>query len=102
MAEATETVETIKTASDGMVKITIEKYNELVETVASQKGSLSSLREQLARVRAEPPVINRTIIHKTPEMVAGDHRVWGTTFMGTGALLFGLGVFRFRAGRTGS
>lgn len=102
MAEATETVETIKTASDGTVKIAIEKYNELLETVASQKGSINSLRDQLTKLRNEPPVINRTIIEKTVEMAAQDNRVWGGTLMGLGASMFVVGAIRFKLGRTGS
>lgn len=99
MSEATETVETIKTASDGTVKIAIEKYNELLETVASQKGSINSLRDQLTKLRNEPPVINRTIVEKTAEMAAQDNRVWGGTLMGLGASMFAVGVVRFWAGR---
>lgn len=102
MAEATETVETIKTASDGTVKLAVEKYNELLETVASQKGSITSLRDQLAKLRSEPPMINRTIVEKTAEMAAEDNRVWGTTLMGLGASMFIVGAIRFGAGRVGS
>ena len=99
MAEAKETVESITTASDGSVKIAIEKYNELLETIASQKGSISNLRMQLHQVRAEPPVINRTVINKTPEMLAKEHRAWGGSLMGLGASMFIVGVLRFRASR---
>lgn len=102
MAEASEIVETIKTASDGTVKIAIEKYNELLETVASQKGSINTLRDQLTKLRNEPPVINRTIVEKTAEMAAQDNRVWGVTFMGLGAASVVVGVLRFMAGRTES
>jgi len=100
MAETSETVETLKTASDGTVKLAIEKYNELVEKVAEQKETIRSLNARLNEARA--PVINRTVVNKTAEMVAEDHRVWGATFMGTGAILLGIGAFRFRAGRTKS
>lgn len=102
MAEATETVETIKTNSDGTVKIAIEKYNELLETIALQKSSIGGLNERLNRALNEPPVINRTVVNKTPEMLAQEHRVWGGTLMGLGASTFIIGVLRFRAGRTGS
>lgn len=102
MPESSETVETIRTASDGTVKIAIEKYNELLETVASQKGSINSLHDQLTRLQNEPPVINRTVINKTAEMAAQDNRVWGGTLMGLGASLFVVGVLRFRAGLVGS
>jgi hypothetical protein len=79
MAEANETVQTIKTASDGTVKIAIEKYNELLEKAAEK-----------------PTVINT--ISKTPEMLAKEHLAWGSTFMGMGVSLFVVGVLRFRAG----
>jgi hypothetical protein len=39
--------ETIKQSSDGSVKISVEKYNELLETIASQKSSISNLTERL-------------------------------------------------------
>jgi hypothetical protein len=47
-------------------------------------------------------VINRTVIEKTAEMAAQDHRVWGGSLMGLGASMFVIGVFRVRAGRTES
>jgi hypothetical protein len=100
MAEANEIVQTVQTSSDGTVKIAIEKYNELVEKIADQKESIRSLNERLSQARA--PVINRTVVNKTAEMVAADHRVWGATFMGTGALLLGIGAFRLKASRTTS
>jgi hypothetical protein len=88
-----------KAASDGTVKIAVEKYNELLETVAEQKSSIKNLRDLLNQARNEPPVINRTVVHKTAEMVAEDHRVWGGTFMGLGAVLFGVGAFRYKLGK---
>jgi hypothetical protein len=94
------TTEAVKRTSDGMVKITIEKYNELVETIADQKGSLGSLREQLNRARSTPPVINRTVVEKTAEMAAEDHRLWGGTLMGLGAASFIVGALRYRAGKS--
>ena len=102
MAETNESVETIKTASDGTVKIAIEKYNELLEEIASQKGSINSLRMQLHQARAEPPMINRTVISKTPEMLARERRLWGGSFMGLGASLFLVGAVQFMAGRARS
>jgi hypothetical protein len=99
MAEAKETIESIQTASDGTVKIAIEKYNELLETIASQKGSISGLRSQLTQLRNEPPVINRTIVNKTTEMLAKEHRAWGTTFMGLGASFLIVGAIRYKASR---
>jgi hypothetical protein len=102
MAEARETVENITTASDGTVKIAIEKYNELVETIASQKGSINGLREQITQLRNEPPVINRTIVNKTPELLARERQAWGGGLMGLGATMFVVGAFQFVAGRRGS
>jgi len=102
MAETNETVETLKTASDGFVKIAIEKYNEMTETIADQKVSISGLNQQITRLRNEPPVINRTVVNKTAEMAAQDNRVWGGTLMGLGASMFVVGAFRYMAGRTGS
>lgn len=101
MSDETETVvtETLKTASDGSVKISVEKYNELLETIAEQKGSISGLRDSLRQARNEPPVINRTVVEKTSEMLAKENRAWGGTLMGLGASMFVVGVFRFRAGR---
>jgi hypothetical protein len=91
------TTETVKTASDGSVKIAVEKYNEMLETIANQKGSINNLKEEL---RNTPPVINRTVVNKTPEMLAQEHRVWGGTLMGLGASFFVVGAFRYRAGRS--
>lgn len=85
MSDESITTNTIKTASDGTVKIAIEKYNELLERAAEKA-----------------PVINRTTVVKTVEMLAKEHQAWGTTLMGLGACMFAVGVFRFRIGRTGS
>jgi len=100
--DETTSTDTVKTVSDGSVKIAVEKYNELLDTIASQKDSISRLNTQLNQVRAEPPVINRTIVEKTPEVLAREYRAWGATFMGGGASLFVIGAFMFRAGRAGS
>lgn len=93
------TTEAVKKTSDGMVKITVEKYNELLDTIADQKGSISRLNESLNRLRDEPPVIHRTVVHKTPEMHARDNLVWGNTLMGVGVALFVVGAFRRNAAR---
>jgi hypothetical protein len=82
MAEATETVQSIKTASDGTVKIAIEKYNELLQKAA------------------EKPPVNRTVINKTAEMLAQEHRAWGGTFMGLGVAFFAVGALRYKAGKS--
>lgn len=102
MPDETESsfTETVKTASDGSVKISVEKYNELLETISDQKGSISSLRESLKQARNEPSVIHRTVVEKTPEMLAQENRAWGATLMGLGASVFVVGAFRFRAGRS--
>jgi hypothetical protein len=96
----TTATETVKQTSDGMVKITLEKYNELVETVANQKGTISSLRGTINKLRSDPPVVHRTVIQKTAEMAAEDNRIWGGTFMGLGAASFAVGVYRYRAGKS--
>ena len=99
MAEATETVQSVKTDSDGIVKIAVEKYTELLDTINSQKISIADLKNQLTQARNYvPPVINRTIIEKTPEMVAQDNRVWGGTFLGLSASMFIDGAIRLRRG----
>ena len=83
--QETTTINTVKATSDGTVKIAVEKYNELLEKAATK-----------------PPVINRTVINKTPEMLAKEYQMWGGTFMGLGASMFVVGVLLFRAGRAGS
>jgi hypothetical protein len=97
---STETTETVKKMSDGSVKISVEKYNEMLEKIAEQKGTISGLSTRLTRLQNEPPVINRTVINKTAEMAAEDHRMWGGTLMGLGASIFVVGAFRYRAGRS--
>lgn len=93
------TVESVKKMSDGSVKISLEKYNELLDTVADQKGSINRLNEQLTKARNEPPVINRTVVNKTDEMLSQEHRAWGVTLMGLGASLFVVGALRYKAGQ---
>ena len=84
MPDETVKTETVKTASDGTVKIAIEKYNELLEKAA------------------QPKVINTTVnkIIKTPEMAASDHRAWGVTLMLGGAAMAVVGALRFKAGNS--
>jgi len=79
------TVNAVKTMSDGTVKLSIEKYNELLEKAA-----------------LKAPVINRTTIQKTTEMLAKEHRAWGTTFMGLGASFLIVGAIRYKASRIAS
>jgi hypothetical protein len=97
---STTTVEATKTASDGSVKIAVEKYNDLLETITDQKGAISKLKDQLYEARNAPPVINRRVVNKTAEMLAQEHRAWGGTFMGLGATLFVVGAFRYKTGKS--
>lgn len=97
---STTTTEAVKKTSDGMVKITVEKYNELLEKISDQKSEIWNLNDLLAKARNAPPVINRTIVEKTAEMAAQDHRVWGGTLMGLGAASFIVGALRYRAGKS--
>jgi hypothetical protein len=72
----------IKTTSDGTVKISVEKYNELLE-----------------RAARKPVVINKTSVIKTEAMVAKELRMWGGGLMGLGASMFVVGAILFKAGR---
>lgn len=75
-----EVSNTIKTTSDGSVKISLEAYQEL-QAKAAQK----------------PPVIHRTV-HKTPEVAASENKAWGVSMMGVGAALLIFGAIRFNVG----
>src|SRR5580765_882120 len=99
MPEEVTNVSEVKTSSDGTVKISIETYNDLLETINKQKGKISRINEQLNQLRSEPPVVNRTTVIKTAEMAAREYRIWGGTFMSLGAATFTVGVFLYRAGR---
>ena len=100
MANEETTVETVNTVSDGSVKIAVEKYNELLETITDQKGSISKLKDQLHEARNVRPVINQTVINKTDEMLAREHLAWGGTLMGLGVSLFVVGAFRYKLGKS--
>jgi hypothetical protein len=76
-----EVTNTVKSMSDGTVKISVEKYNELLEKAA------------------KPPVINRTVVQKTAKMLAQEHRAWGITLMGLGAGFFAVGAIRYKLGQ---
>jgi hypothetical protein len=80
MPDEITTSNEVKTTSDGSVKISVEKYNELLEKAA------------------KPAVINRTEIVKTAEMAAREYRMWGSIFMGLGVSLFIVGARLYRAG----
>jgi len=97
---ASSITETVKSTSDGSVKIAVEKYNELLETIATQKSSISNLTARLDKAVNEPPVIHRTVVNKTAEMLAEEHRVWGGSLMGLGAATFIVGALRYRAGKS--
>lgn len=97
---STTTTEAVKKLSDGTVNISIEKYEDLLEKIATKEGRISSLNEMLNRARAEPPIINRTVIEKTPEMLAAEHRAWGGSLMGLGVSLFVVGAIRYKLGKS--
>jgi hypothetical protein len=80
MPDEITTSNEVKTTSNGSVKISVEKYNELLEKAA------------------KPSVINRTEVIKTAEMAAKEYRMWGGTFMGLGVSLFIVGARLYRAG----
>lgn len=82
MPEEVTNINEVKTTSDGDVKISLEKYNELVKAAA-----------------AKPPVINHTQVIRTPEMLAKEYRLWGGTLMGLGASMFAVGVLLYKNGR---
>lgn len=92
--------EAVTKTSDGFVRISIEKYEELLEKVADQKSTMDTLKERLYEARTKPPVINRTVVEKTAEMAAQDNRIWGGTLMGLGASLFVVGALRYKAGKS--
>jgi tartrate dehydratase alpha subunit/fumarate hydratase class I-like protein len=81
MPDEVTKINEVKTTSDGTVKISVEKYNELLEKAA-----------------VKPPVINRTTVNKTAEMLAKETRMWGGGLMGLGASLFVLGACVYKAG----
>lgn len=96
MSDETTTTNTVKTASDGTVKIAVEKYNEMLETIANQKLSISNLNSRLTKALNEPPVIHRTNVIKTTEMLVKESKVWGSTFIGLGACLVVVGAFHVK------
>lgn len=82
-----EITSTVKESSDGMVKISVEKYDDL-----------------LRRAAEKPPIVRQEVIRnveeiiKTPEMVAEEHKIWGISLMGLGASLLLVGAIRFKIG----
>jgi hypothetical protein len=85
MPDEVTNISEVKTTSDGSVKISVEKYEEL-----------------LAKAARKPPVVNQTTVVKTAEIAAKEYRVWGGTFMGLGASMFIIGAVLYNAGRVGS
>lgn len=81
MAEEVSTSTETKQTSDGTVKISVEKYHDLV-----------------AKSAEKPPVIHRTVL-KTDEMLAKESRLWGGTLMGLGGSMFVVGAGLFKSGR---
>ena len=79
MAEEIEN--TVKTTSDGTVKITVERYQELLE-----------------KSQEKAPVYNYTTMQKTPAMVANDNLMWGSVFMSGGLAVAGIGAVIFAVG----
>lgn len=84
MPDAVTNTSEVKTTSDGSVKISVERYEDL-----------------LAKSARKPPVVNQTTVIKTPEIAAKEYRVWGGTFMGMGASMFIVGAILYNAGRVG-
>lgn len=80
MSEEVTNINEVKTTSDGTVKISVEKYNEML------------------RLANRPQTINKTQVIKTAEMLAKEYRMWGGALMGLGGSLFVVGAFLYRAG----
>jgi Ethanolamine utilization protein EutJ (predicted chaperonin) len=81
MAEEVTTSETVKKTSDGMVKISLEKY------------------EELNRKANEPKVYpNYTTVQKTAAMQAADNKMYGCLWMGGGVSMVLIGAIQFAVG----
>lgn len=81
MAVEKEVTETVKKTSDGMVKISLEAYQELLEKAN------------------KPTEVIRRVVQKTPQMVKEEHVAWGATMMGGGFALLVIGGIRFWMGQ---
>lgn len=88
MPESTETTEIVKNTSDGMVKITIEKYEDLMKKAAEKPPIV---RQEVVR--------NVTKVVKTPEIQAQDNIVAGYSLMTGGGCVFVIGLALFLKGR---
>lgn len=82
MGEEVTNINEVKTSSDGNVKISLERYNQLLKAA-----------------EAKPVVVNRTQVIRTAEMLAADYRMWGGGLMGLGASMFAVGAFLYKKGR---
>lgn len=81
MGEEITTSETVKQTSDGMVKISLEKY------------------EELNRLANEPKVYpSYTSITKTPAMRAADNQMYGALLMGGGLCMTLVGGIQLLVG----
>lgn len=89
---AEEISETVKTSSDGFVKLTIEKYEELMKKAAEKPPVINRIIEQ------PPDIINRII--KTPEMAAADNKLWGIGLMVVGGAIVAAGAITYAIGRS--
>lgn len=78
---AEETSATVKKTSDGQVRITVEKYHELLEKAATK-----------------PPIVHN-VTQKTAAMVAADNKMWGVVFIGGGTTLVLLGSWLYATGK---
>lgn len=101
MPEETTSINEVKTtvASDGSVKISVEKYEEMLKTISDQKSSIGDLNTRLNKALNEPPVVHRTTIVKTPEMASRDRRVTGGALMGLGASTVAVGALVYKSAR---
>lgn len=84
---AEEVSSTVKTSSDGSVKLSKEAYDIL-----------------MAKAAEKPPVIHEEVIRnvqkvvKTPEVAASDNKMWGASLFGLGVALVVIGGARFYIG----
>lgn len=83
MAEETTTSEVVKKSSDGTVKISVEKYEQLVAKAAEEK-------------HISYPTY--TTVEKTPAMRAADNQMYGGLLMGAGLCTTAIGAVQFFVG----
>jgi hypothetical protein len=83
MADEVTNINEVKTSSDGNVKLTLEKYNDLIR-------------------RANRPtevIVNKTEVIKTAAILAQECRMWGGGLMALGASMFVVGAVIYKHGR---